>query len=361
MIDGILLVDKPRDISSARAVAKLKKKYAANKAGHGGALDPLADGLLVVLFGVATGFARFCLGADKTYLAKVRFGAQTETDDSEGAIMFSSSPPPDLARHVRALLPQFIGEIKQTAPQYSALKDKGEALYKKARRGESTITKTRTLQVADIKITESDNADNTDNADNAECVLSFHIRAQSGFYVRAFARDIGLMIGCGAHLASLTRTASGVFSLSDAAPLQTILDDVQLQRLLPVEDALTSLPMQTLPLETIAKMAHGQIPVKGEEKDKSKNNKSEDAKSKSERNESEEAKSESKSKESENNEGKSESNESKNNEGESENNESEKPIRIYSPCGKFAGIASGTPQKPIRFLQWTRTEIPLTK
>ncbi|MGI9337128.1 MAG: tRNA pseudouridine(55) synthase TruB, partial [Gammaproteobacteria bacterium] len=211
MIDGILPVDKPRGISSARAVAKLKSAFAAKKAGHGGTLDPLADGLLVVLFGQATGFSRFCLGADKTYRAKVCFGAQTETDDSEGAVIFSSIPPPDLAQRVRKLLPDFIGEISQTAPQYSALKHRGEPLYKKARRGEKAIAKTRILQVADIKMVE-------DIAGVSECVLSFDIRAQSGFYVRAFARDIGAKIGCGAHLAALTRLASGVFSLSDAAP-----------------------------------------------------------------------------------------------------------------------------------------------
>lgn len=316
MIDGILPVNKPRGISSARAVAKLKSIYGAKKAGHGGALDPLADGLLVVLFGAATGFARFSLGADKTYRAAVKFGMQTETDDSEGAAVFASSPPPDLAERVRELLPHFVGRISQTAPQYSALKHKGEPLYKKARRGESVAAKTRELQVESISIAEVIN--------KGEGIITFDIRAQSGFYVRAFARDIGKMVGCGAHLWSLTRTASGVFSLSDAAPLNDLTDKPQCQRLspplplLPIERALTFLPKSTLPLDIIAKMAHGQKPVI--------NNINNDNAVIIDK------------------------------KGEDENN-GEQPIRIYSPGGRFAGIASGIPPKPIRFLQWTRTEI----
>ena len=302
MNDGIMLVNKPRGISSARAVAQLKRQYAARKVGHGGALDPLADGLLVVLFGQATGFARFCLGADKTYRAQVRLGMQTTTDDSEGEVIFSAKPPPDVANRVRELLPGFIGTISQTAPQYSALKHRGEPLYKRARRGESATAKIRTLRVVNITMENADEASGD--------ILSFNICAQSGFYVRAFARDIGELLGCGGHLASLTRTASGAFSLADATPLQTLLNEPPNEKhILPIALALTFLPMLQLPLEQITKMAHGQIPA----------DKNESANERAHLN--------------------------------------APPTRIYSPAGRFAGVASGAPLKPLRFLQWTRTEI----
>ena len=303
MNDGIVLVDKPRGVSSSRAASIVKRVYGANKAGHGGALDPLADGLLVVMLGQATSFARFALGAQKSYLAKVQFGAQTETDDSEGKVVFQCAPPPGLRERAQALLPEFCGEIMQTAPQYSALKHNGSPLYKLARKGEHAPNKTRNIRVDEITVAEPQTNNGGGGEEN---VLYFNIRAHSGFYVRAFARDIGTMLKCGAHLSALTRTSSGAFLLSNATPLDELKNadaETLARRLLPIAQALPALPKTELPPRDIIKMGGGkQLPAN--------------------------------------------------------NNNGDMITSVYTPAGRFAGVAmsEGGALKPLRFLHWTRTE-----
>ncbi len=321
-IDGVLPLVKPRGISSAKAAAQIKKMFGARKAGHGGALDPLADGLLIVLLGEATAFAQFVLGAEKTYTATVAFGAQTETDDSEGNIVFAAPPPADLRERARGLLPQFTGDIMQTAPRFSALKEKGEPAYKRARKGLSVSEKTRKLYVREITVTNAD-ADDGNGGDSAAVPLQkmeFRICAQSGFYVRAFARDLGKAIGCGAHLSSLTRTASGSFTMEKAAHLHSLAnDEARIKHLLPAEAALMRFPRRELAPAQIARMGCGQTAhCNGDGENKNENN----------------------------------------NSGDNDSGNEEKMMRVYSPAGKFAGIARGANGhlRPLRFLRWTRTE-----
>ena len=209
-LDGALLLDKPLGVSSNFALQKAKKLFGARKAGHGGTLDPLASGLLLVLFGEATKFAGPLLDGDKEYLATLQLGITTATGDAEGEVLERKSVALDESL-LQGVLGRFRGEIEQIPPMYSALKHEGEPLYKLARRGEEIERKPRRVTIHELLQVGG-------RGDRPE----LRVRCTKGTYVRTLAQDIGAALGCGAHLAALRRTGSGRFRLEDAATLEAL-------------------------------------------------------------------------------------------------------------------------------------------
>jgi tRNA pseudouridine55 synthase len=208
-IDGVLLLDKPLGLSSNAALQRAKRLYRAEKAGHTGTLDPLASGLLPLCFGEATKFAQLLLDAPKRYMATVRFGIATETGDAEGAIRATRPVAFEVAELEQALR-SFTGRIAQVPPAYSALKYQGRAYYEYARAGQAVPRVARDVEIHALRLVEW-------NAPDAVAVLD--VRCSKGTYIRVLAEDIGDVLGCGAHLAALRRTATGGYSVAEAVSL----------------------------------------------------------------------------------------------------------------------------------------------
>ena len=194
-LDGILLLDKPAGLSSNGALQHVRRLYRAEKGGHTGALDPLATGLLPLCFGEATKIAGLLLGGRKAYEAEVRLGQVTDTDDADGQVL-RERPVPTLGREpVEAALKPFLGRILQRPPIYSALKQGGEPLYARARRGEAIEVAEREVDIDAIELLALD-------GDR----LRLAVTCGSGTYIRSLARDLGEALGCGAHITALRRT-----------------------------------------------------------------------------------------------------------------------------------------------------------
>ena len=249
MIDGALLLDKPLGITSNAALQAAKRIYRARKAGHAGTLDPLASGLLLVLFGEATKFAGPLLDADKEYLATVKLGERTATGDAEGPVLqkreisFSKDG-------LQSVLERFRGEIEQVPPMHSALKHEGTPLYRLARRGEEVERAPRRVRIAELQLLQRD----------AES-LELRVVCSKGTYIRVLAEDIGEALGCGAHLSALRRTASGGFRIEDAIALQALQEtspEQRARRLLPLERLVEGLPSAQLAAAEEARLRQGQ-------------------------------------------------------------------------------------------------------
>src|SRR5687768_6772306 len=242
MIDGALLLDKPVGLSSNAALQKTKRVFGAAKAGHAGTLDPLASGLLLVLFGEATKFAGPLLDADKEYLATLKLGERTATGDAEGPILESrtvSFSEDQLA----AVLARFRGAIDQVPPMHSALKHKGTPLYRLARRGQEVVRAPRRVQILEL-----------DPVKREGTTLVLRVLCTKGTYIRVLAEDIGEALGCGAHLAALRRTASGGFRIEDAVAL----DALDGSRVLPLAVLLAGMPRAELDAASEARLRNGQ-------------------------------------------------------------------------------------------------------
>ncbi len=194
-IDGIVLLDKPQGLSSNQALQKVRNLFRAEKAGHAGALDPLATGLLPVCLGEATKIAGRLLSGSKAYHTRVRLGVETDTDDAEGEVLRRHAlvQPPSRAL-IEALVPRFLGRIRQVPPRYSALKRDGEPLYRMARRGEVFEVPAREVEVHRIDV-----------LDAGQDWFDLEIECGSGTYIRSLARDFGEALGCGGHVEQLRR------------------------------------------------------------------------------------------------------------------------------------------------------------
>ena len=199
-IDGILLLDKPRDLTSNEALQRVKRLYQANKAGHTGSLDPLATGLLPICLGGATKFSTYLLDADKWYRVRVRLGVTTTTADAEGEVLETRPVVGIDEARVRAVLAHFQGPIDQLPPMYSAVKHQGERLYKLARQGIEVERQPRTITIHRL-----------DLLDWALPELELDVHCSKGTYVRTLAEDIGAELGCGAHVIGLRRTGVGPY------------------------------------------------------------------------------------------------------------------------------------------------------
>lgn len=208
-MNGILIVDKPEGWTSQDVCAKLRGACRTRRIGHGGTLDPMATGVLPVFVGRATRAAEFSENAVKKYAAGVRFGITTDTQDVTGTIL-TEKPAFITKEDVLAVIPEFIGEIEQIPPMYSAVKIGGRKLYELARRGQEIDRPARRITIFDIAVGDD---------------LGLTVTCSKGTYVRTLVNDIGARLGCGAALSSLRRLAAGAFEESEAHRLDEILSD----------------------------------------------------------------------------------------------------------------------------------------
>ena len=248
-INGILLLDKPLGFSSNQALQKIKWLLQAAKAGHTGTLDPLATGLLPLCFGEATKFAHFLTEADKTYVATLKLGAVTNTGDAEGEVI-ASSPVNVSSAEFAAVCEQFVGEISQTPPMYSALKHEGKALYEYARAGIEIAREARQVTIHQIVVNQF-----------AGDVAEITVRCSKGTYIRTLAEDIGQSLGCGAHLIGLRRTATAGYDIAQTLTLQQFEQMTESQRLAalaPPDSAVQYLPAMVLDNDAAYYLLQGQ-------------------------------------------------------------------------------------------------------
>jgi tRNA pseudouridine55 synthase len=211
---GVLLINKPRGITSHDVIIRMRRITGVRTVGHAGTLDPLAEGLLVVLIGrAATKQQQQFMGGEKGYEAIVHLGATSETDDAEGPIhVLSNFQTSEISKEtIEQVLAEFIGESQQMPPAYSAIKLRGQKAYALARAGTAPKLTPRTVIIRKIEILQY-----------AYPSLTISVACSKGTYIRALARDIGRALGCGAYLKKLVRTASGDFSLTEAVTLEIL-------------------------------------------------------------------------------------------------------------------------------------------
>ncbi|WP_343596938.1 tRNA pseudouridine(55) synthase TruB [Acinetobacter sp.] len=201
-ISGVFLLNKPLDISSNAALQKVRWLFRAEKAGHTGALDPLATGLLPICLGEATKFSHYLLDSVKRYQTTVRLGITTATGDVEGEILKQRDIPELTLEKIEQVLEQFRGDLQQIPPMYSALKKQGKPLYELARQGIEVEREARSITIYQLEL-----------LDFTQNTLTLDVTCSKGTYIRVLGEDIGEALGCGAHLASLHRTATGHFDL----------------------------------------------------------------------------------------------------------------------------------------------------
>lgn len=247
LLDGVLVIDKTLGESSNRVLQQARRLYGAAKAGHTGALDPLATGVLPVCFGEATKFSQYLLDADKGYLTTASLGVRTETSDSEGAVVSTRAVSVLSKAQLEAVLDGFRGEILQVPSMYSALKHQGQPLYKYAREGISVERPARPVTIYALELLGF-----------SEQHLELRVECSKGTYIRTLVDDIGEALGCGAHVSQLRRTHAGPFTLADAVILEQLAvestDDYQQldARLLPPDQLIAGFPT----LELNADQAH---------------------------------------------------------------------------------------------------------
>jgi tRNA pseudouridine55 synthase len=252
MADLLHLVDKPEGWTSHDAVARLRGILREERVGHAGTLDPFASGLLLVGEGRATG-ALSALGLlPKRYLARARLGVVTDTQDRTGVVLSRTDRLP-AAGSIEPALRAFRGAIRQTPPLYSAVKVKGERLYRSARRGVDVEREDRPVHVYDLRLTETALPD-----------IALDLTVSRGTYVRTLAHDLGAALGCGAHLVSLRRVSSGPFRVEDALSCGRESGNGEAEfrdRALPLREALAFLPKVVLTPDEAARLRHGRGPV----------------------------------------------------------------------------------------------------
>lgn len=247
-VDGLLLVDKPSGPTSNAVLQRVKRLYNAVKAGHGGTLDPMASGLLAIVFGEAAKFSSALLEGDKTYTGIMQLGVTTTTGDAEGDVLERRAVDAS-AIDLERLQREFSGEIIQTPPNYSAIKVDGRPLYAYAREGAAVAAQPRQVRIEKLELT-------FELPDR----LRFAVTCGGGTYIRSLAEDIGSTIGCGAHLAELRRVASGPLTLQSAVRydlLESLSAEQRLAKLLPPDTLLYGLPRLDLDAETAANLIHG--------------------------------------------------------------------------------------------------------
>ena len=238
-INGVLLLDKPYEMSSNHALQAVKRIYFAQKAGHTGALDPLATGMLPVCLGEGTKFSQFLLDTDKTYQVVAKLGIRTTTSDADGEVV-SEKPVAVSDEQLDEALASFRGTTKQVPSMYSALKYKGQPLYKYAREGIEVPREARNITVFNLELLEFDK-------EHDEVELEIHV--SKGTYIRTIVDDLGELLGCGAHVANLRRLAVGEYPIEKMVTLkqlEDLLEKAQSEEISPSEllDPLL-LPMQS--------------------------------------------------------------------------------------------------------------------
>lgn len=213
-IDGVLLLHKPAGMTSNRALQIAKRLFFAEKAGHTGSLDPLATGVLPLCFGESTKFSQFLLDADKGYRSTFRLGATTTTCDADGEVITEVSTENLTKERVETALKEFLGDILQVPPMYSALKHQGQPLYKMARQGLEIERQPRAVTIHRIEL--------LDFRSGVAAEVDVEIRCTKGTYIRSIAQDLGAALGCGAHVKTLHRCAAGLFEESQTVTLESL-------------------------------------------------------------------------------------------------------------------------------------------
>jgi tRNA pseudouridine55 synthase len=251
-VHGLLLLDKPKGLSSNAALQQARRLFDADKAGHGGTLDPMADGLLPVMFGEACKLAESALEGDKAYEATMRLGQVTDTDDTEGEVV--ASAPVDVSKaRLNAVLARFRGRIEQVPPVYSAIKVAGKPLYRYARSGSPVQAAARQVTIHKLDLLAVRCED--------EPSLSIRVDCSKGTYIRSLARDIGDGLGCGAHLIALRRTRVGRFDIRAAVSLDALADMTPHERarqLVGLEQLVSDWPSVMLDQASAARFCQGQ-------------------------------------------------------------------------------------------------------
>ena len=249
---GVLLLDKPLGWSSNDALQKVKWLLRAEKAGHTGTLDPLATGVLPLCFGAATKFSQMQLDADKEYEATALLGSKTSTGDAEGDVIAVRPVQVD-AEDVARVVPLFTGAIRQTPPMHSALKKDGKALYEYARAGIVVEREARAITIHKLNVALAP-------ADTEHTAINMIVTCSKGTYIRTLGEDIGEALGCGAHLTSLRRTATGDFTAAQCVTLEALeamTEDERLACLLPVDALLERHTAVTLDSDNTVRFLSG--------------------------------------------------------------------------------------------------------
>ncbi len=228
-LEGVLLVDKPKGLTSHDVVYRLRRKLQMKKIGHAGTLDPMATGVLVMLIGKATRISQYLMSVDKVYEGEATLGIVTDSQDAEGEVRETRPVPALTEAQVREVMKTFLGDQYQTPPMHSAIKIGGVPLYKLARKGEEVEREPRFIRVAAFDLLTF-----------ALPKITFDLHCTKGTYVRTIAHDLGQKLGCGAHLSALRRTGSGQFKIAQCLPLDEIeqlsLPEIG-KRLIPVYEA----------------------------------------------------------------------------------------------------------------------------
>ena len=250
-VHGWLAVDKPSGLTSTQVLSRVKRALDAEKAGHGGTLDPIATGVLPVALGAATKTVSYAMNLLKTYEFELIWGTATETDDSEGHIIETSLARPDKERILSAL-PALTGDVEQVPPKYSAIKVGGQRAYSRARRNQIVELEPRHVQVKRFELIDSADADHS----------TFRVVCGKGTYVRALARDLGKMLGTCAHICRLRRTQYGPFFAERSISLDKLEvlghSAADSEHLLPVSTVLDDIPALAVTEQEARRMCHGQ-------------------------------------------------------------------------------------------------------
>ena len=252
-VHGVFLLDKPQGMSSNDIMQKVKRLFQANKAGHTGALDPLATGMLPICLGEATKFSQFLLDSDKRYFVTAKLGERTDTSDAEGQVV-ETREVNVLEADILAALPQFCGDILQVPTMFSALKHNGKPLYEYARQGITVEREARPITIFELKFIEY----------NAP-YLSLEVHCSKGTYIRTLVDDLGEVLGCGAHVTVLRRLAVADYPAEEMMPIEELqllsesFPVTELDRLLlPLDTAVASLPQINLSEEKTKAVKFGQ-------------------------------------------------------------------------------------------------------
>jgi tRNA pseudouridine55 synthase len=247
IIDGALLLDKAVGMTSNAALQRAKRLFGAQKAGHAGTLDPLASGLLLVLFGEATKFAGPMLDADKEYLATLKLGERTATGDAEGEVL-ERRPVEVSPDQLHRVLERFRGEIEQVPPMHSALKHEGTPLYRLARKGQAVERAARRVRILQLELLRQQGPR-----------VDIRVVCSKGTYIRVLGEDIGEALGCGAHLSALRRTGSGRFRVEQAATLEALEGPDAQCRLLPLALLVDGFPHAEIGEADEVRLRQGQV------------------------------------------------------------------------------------------------------
>lgn len=223
-ISGIVILDKPTGMSSNHALQRVKRMFGARKAGHTGALDPLATGLLPICLGEATKFSQFLLDSDKRYQTIGQLGVRTDSSDADGKVVETKPADHITLADINAVLPQFRGSISQVPSMFSALKHQGQPLYKLARAGKTVEVKPRQVTIHNLALLSFENAQ-----------VQLDVSCTKGTYIRSIVEDLGLALDCGAHVAQLRRLQAGPFvaeQMVTLEDLQAIIDEATQDQIL---------------------------------------------------------------------------------------------------------------------------------